>query len=494
MPDLSSLPEAFVSTPELAKMISRQVKIGALRKLSSRLYTKNLSDPAEAIAKRNLWPIVAGFLPGALIADRTALENRPASDGSIFLVSDHTRDIALPGIVLRPRKGPPPLPSDRAFIGSLRLASTPRAFLENLVPSRARTGVARTLPRTDIEKRLDDELRARGEPALQRLRDDARAIAKDLDLEKELRELDAMIGALLGTRTAKLSEATAVARAAGAPYDPHRLELLQRLHSHLSNRSSPVRPATAAGAPLPFFEAYFSNFIEGTEFEVSEAENIVFHGHIPEHRPEDAHDIIGTWRIVSDAGEMEKLPGSSRELVALLKARHASIMQGRPNKRPGVFKTQQNQVGTTVFVEPKLVLGTLERGFELYRSIDAPLHRAMFMTFLVAEVHPFADGNGRTARIMMNAELVAAKESRIIIPTVYRNNYLMSLRLLSQNGEPDALVRTLDFAQRYTVSIDFTSLERARSMLEKTNAFIPANEADERGIRLQLPTPELLAR
>ena len=32
------------------------------------------------------------------------------------------------------------------------------------------------------------------------------------------------------------------------------------------------------------------------------------------------------------------------------------------------------------------------------------------MMFLVSEVHPFADGNGRAARIMMNAELVAAGE------------------------------------------------------------------------------------
>jgi Fic family protein len=30
---------------------------------------------------------------------------------------------------------------------------------------------------------------------------------------------------------------------------------------------------------------------------------------------------------------------------------------------------------------------------------------------LVAEVHPFVDGNGRTARIMMNAELVSVGQT-----------------------------------------------------------------------------------
>ena len=107
--------------------------------------------------------------------------------------------------------------------------------------------------------------------------------------------------------------------------------------------------------------------------------------------------------------------------------------------------------------------------------------------------HPFADGNGRVARIMMNAELVAAGESRIIVPTIYRNNYLMALKALSQNGITGALVRMLDFAQRYTASIDFEALDRARFILERTHAFADPTEAEAAGIRLILPTPEILA-
>ena len=108
--------------------------------------------------------LVAAYLPGALIADRTALENRPAADGSVFLIADHKRDIVLPGMTLRPRKGPPPLESDRPFIGSLRIASPARAFLENMRPSRARYGgVARTLSKREIEERLDEMLRHGGE-------------------------------------------------------------------------------------------------------------------------------------------------------------------------------------------------------------------------------------------------------------------------------------------------------------------------------------------
>jgi hypothetical protein len=494
MPDFSRMPEAFVSTAEFATAVSRELKAGRLRKLGSRLYTRNLKDPPEKIVQRNLWPLVAAYLPGALIADRTALENRPAADGSVFLVADHKRNISMPGVTLRPRKGPPPLETDRSFIGGLRISSPGRAFLENMRPSRAREGVARTLSKRDIEERLDKMLRHGGEPVIQRLRDDAREVAAQLGLPEEFQRLDATIGTLLGTRDAALESPVAVARAAGFPYDPQRLELFQRLFTELAGTAPVTRLAHPTDGPaLPFFEAYFSNFIEGTEFAVDEAVDIVFKGHIPKARPEDAHDVLGTWRVVSDENEMSRLPGDFTELIAVLKRRHARIMEGRPDKGPGRFKADPNRAGSTTFVAPELVEGTLAKGFEIYRGLTGPLHRAIFMMFLVSEVHPFADGNGRAARIMMNAELVAAGENRIIVPTVYRNNYLMALKALSQNRVTGALVRVMDFAQRYTTAIDFSDFERARSILERTHAFADPNEADAAGVRLVLPTPEVVA-
>jgi len=494
MLEISMRAEVFLSNSSIAAAVSREVKLGRLRKLGSRLYTRNLTEAPDKLVKRNLWPLVAAYLPGALISDRTALESRPAEDGSLFFIANHKRSIALPGVTLRPRRGPPPLESDRPFIGGLRIASPGRAFLENMRSSRARDGVARTLPKREVEERLDEMLRRSGEPALQRLREDAREIAGPLQLTDEFQRLDSLIGTLLGTRDARLESPVAIARAAGWPYDPQRLDLLQRLFTELAGSSPMTRLARPTdGVALPFFEAYFSNFIEGTEFAVDEAEDIVFKGHIPAARPEDAHDVLGTWKVVSDYREMSRVPRNFDELKTLLKDRHARIMEGRPDKGPGRFKADPNRAGSTWFVAPELVEGTLAQGFEIYRGLASPLSRAIFMMFLVSEVHPFADGNGRAARIMMNAELVAAGESRIIVPTVYRNNYLMALKALSQNGITGALVRTMDFAQRYTAAVDFTELDHARFMLGRTHAFDDPNEADAAGVRLTLPTPELLA-
>ena len=78
---LYGLPETFVSTTETTKLASKAVQAGKLRKLASRLYTRDLESKPEDIVRLNLWPIVAGYFPDALIADRTALEGVPAKDG-----------------------------------------------------------------------------------------------------------------------------------------------------------------------------------------------------------------------------------------------------------------------------------------------------------------------------------------------------------------------------------------------------------------------------
>ena len=80
-----------------------------------------------------------------------------------------------------------------------------------------------------------------------------------------------------------------------------------------------------------------------------------------------------------------------------------------------------------------------------------------------------------------------AGESRIIIPTVYRSEYLSGLRALTLHEKPTSLVRVLDFAQRYTAQVNFSSLAHAREILEVKYAFDAPERAADLGIRLTLP-------
>ena len=486
----SEFPETVVSTAESRKAISKAVHAGKLRKLASRLYTTDLRGESEAIVKRNLWPIVAGYFPDAVIADRTALEGVPAKDGSVFLVSQKAQsDVELPGFILRPRRGALAQPSDLLFMGVLRLASPARALLDNFAPSRSRLGVARTLSKQELEAHLERILRRSGEDELNRLRDEARRFAPAIGRTEEFAALNRMVGALLNTQTDNLRMPVARARQRGLPFDPARAELFETLRAELHRTAPQTCLAVPANATtLPFFEAYFSNFIEGTEFAVDEAAAIVFENRIPNARPQDAHDVLGTYRIVADPAEMARTPATFAALERLLKRRHAAIMEARPDKAPGQYKAEPNRAGGTMFVAPDLVRGTLDLGFKAYRSLSTPLQRAIFMMFLVSEVHPFADGNGRLARIMMNAELVAAGEQRIIIPTIYRANYLSALKAASNRSSMQPVIRALDFAQRFTRAIDWTGFERAAAELDAAHAFMDSNDAEERGIRLRLPS------
>lgn len=482
---VAAMPEVFVSDTAISKAVSEAVARGQLRKLGSRLYTRNLDEAPERLVLRNWYYLITAYYPDALITDRTALDNQPAPDGSVCLVSDKKRDVVLPGLVFRPRKGPRPLESDRPFIGGARLASTARAYLENMRPARARGGrVARTLSRQEVEDRLDTLIRNQGEEALNRLRDEARQIAPQLGLEKEFDDLYELIGTLLGTRDAEIKGAAGKARAAGRPYDPERIRLFETLFAALRETvpvTRPVpKPTGTANANLSFFEAYFSNFIEGTEFSVEEAEEIVFGGVIPQERPNDAHDILGTYRIVSDPTEMSTLPGDFHEFIALLRRRHAAFMEARPDKNRGAFKTKINRAGNTVFVAPELVTGTLEQGFAFLQGLGEPFQRAVFMMFIISEVHPFTDGNGRVARIMMNAELIAGGQERIIIPTAYHTDYLGALKAIAHNAHTRPLIRMLGRAQEYTHAIDWRDLETARIMLEQTGAFAEGENANLR--------------
>ena len=324
------------------------------------------------------------------------------------------------------------------------------------------------------------------------LRDRARTIAPALRRERALLRLGELISAVPGTAPAPVSASPAVAAwSAGAPYDRMRIERFSQLAAHLSELAPEPAPAlpefTPRRALLPFYEAYFSNYIEGTEFTLDEAARIVFDAAAPDGRPLDAHDILGTYRLVSDDKVMRHTPRTGAELVDLLKERHAIMLERRTDVLPGRVKQVPNRAGSTRFVEPELAEATLAAGFDSGAGVLDPFARAVLLMFLVSEVHPFTDGNGRMARLMMNAELAAADEVRIIIPTVFRLNYLSALKGATHNGQFSSLVSVLRFAQRWTARLDLSTRNTAERDLEATHALVDANEAEAAGVRLVLP-------
>ena len=466
------------SDPALNRQIRVARQRGELREVASRVYSSDVTTLPEVLIRKNWLLIVQHLFAGALISHRSQLEGQPTPDGHLFLTYKYTRNVVLPGLTVHLLEGPAALPSDAPFgDGSLLFASEARGLLENLQPARVRKGgISKNLPIEAVEERLEMVLRIRGEQGLNALRDQARAVATALEWPAELALLQRIVSALLTTQSSDvLTSPVARARALGLPFDAGRVALFTTLLSGLHQTVLPERSDPAPVAPayytVAFFEAYFSNFIEGTEFQVDEAHRLVETGRVVGGRHADSHDVLSTYQLCSNAAEMRVVPRSAEELLAILQRRHAHLMQARPDKRPGQWKEYANQAGLTSFVDPDLVRGTLHEGFKLYQNLREPLARALFMMFLVSEVHPFDDGNGRLARLMMNAELVSADQCRIIITTHAREAYLDALRRLSRQADPSPYIRLLSGAQQFVASLRPDSYESVKQQLEAQQAF-----------------------
>ncbi len=476
--------------------LSRHRAAGEIIKLTTGVHVRGGELPVDKLARHHLWAIAEHYWPGAVITDRCA-DGQP-HDGWLFLAHPNPprrAEVVLPGLTITCRVGPGSQPGDQPYMGRSRLflAGTARSLVENLAtsgrPPKGRP--ARAGGAVDVGSRIDSLARRGGELRVRHALAELDVIAGAFE-PAHVAEVRRLLRAVLGTIPGgHVASPLLAARLAGHPYDEHRVTLFRALAATLRRTAPAVRPAL--GGPsrwewLPFFEAYFSNYIEGTVFSIDEAREIAIDGKIPPTRPQDAHDVSATYRLVSSEREMKRVPVNAEELSELLVERHSLLMAGRPDKRPGQFKEVANSAGGYEFVHPDAVQGTLSSGFDVLSELTDPFHRAVMMMFLIAECHPFDDGNGRMARIMMNAELASAGQVRVVIPSVYRGNYLAALSGMSnQAGAGESLISSLDYTRQWVAWVDWSDWSSARRDLEASNAILDSAIAEQSGQRLRIP-------
>ncbi|MFA6261460.1 MAG: Fic family protein [Bacteroidia bacterium] len=469
------------SESRISKQISKLEKAGKIRKIAPRIYSSNLIEPVEEIVKRNLFQILGKLYPGSILSHRSAFEFQPTKAKHIFVTYTYTKKVELPGITIRFLEGNKPIEGDTTISGELYASQKARAFLENLQSARNPGPTSKCLTLPEIEDKLEQIIRVNGEDEINVLRDKAKAIALKLNMQKEFERLNILISALLTTHTSKvLSSPLAIARAFGAPYDPVRLKLFEVLFRELQNREFKSRPdkniTVKAFRNFAFFESYFSNYIEGTVFEIEEAKRIIQTNKPLPSRSEDSHDILGTYQLVSNRQEMSVTPQSTEEFLHILSYRHKILLSSREDKNPGQFKDKNNFAGSTAFVDFNLVRGTLIQSFNYYKALEHPFSRAAYLKFVLSEVHPFLDGNGRIARVMMNAELVKAGEAKIMIPTVFREDYLGVLKKLTRHEDANSYIRMLQRAIAFSETVFGEDMDEMQEYLKQCNAFLEPME------------------
>jgi len=87
------------------------------------------------------------------------------------------------------------------------------------------------------------------------------------------------------------------------------------------------------------------------------------------------------------------------------------------------------------------IVDAMEVYFELLEEEENPLVQAILGHHMFGFIHPYMDGNGRMARFIMNALLVSAGYSWVIIKVEDRHEYMQCLEEASVDGEIDRFAR-----------------------------------------------------
>ena len=159
------------------------------------------------------------------------------------------------------------------------------------------------------------------------------------------------------------------------------------------------------------------------------------------------------------------------------------MLGNRPEANPGLLKTEVNFAGSSRFVEPGFIRGTMAECSTLALSLPEGLARAIFYAFLVSDVHPFDDGNGRLSRLVMNAELSRTGRCRVIIPTLFHPQYVDGAKQLTQGNSLEGFVKSIALMAVWCSLFDYSELSSLIATLRRCNAL------EESPVRFELLNP-----
>jgi Fic family protein len=209
---------------------------------------------------------------------------------------------------------------------------------------------------------------------------------------------------------------------------------------------------------------YHSNNLEGNSLTYGETKALILFGITAQGKPlKDHFEITGhneaiNWVLDLVKGETELTEVFIRELHTLLlkesSYKEAVTSEGKPTRRKievGKYKTQPNHVITVTgetfyFATPEETPAKMQELIEWFRTEKAkpdvnPIILSALFHYKFIRIHPFDDGNGRVARILMNFILMQFGYPPVIIKTEDKENYYAVLRL----ADADQLEPFIDY-------------------------------------------------
>lgn len=234
-------------------------------------------------------------------------------------------------------------------------------------------------------------------------------------------------------------------------------------HAELERRR-PLSPAEAARLReyLDVEWTYNSNAIEGSTLTRQETLVVLKHGLTVGGKPLVEHlEAINHQHAIDWAERLAMKAGSVTEDD--IKAIHALVLRSIDDENAGAYRQRQVYIAGSTYTPPpgQAVPGRMaELAAWLARSAGDraagrglhPVERAAHVHFYLADIHPFVDGNGRVARLLMNLLLMQAGYPIAIIRAEDRAAYYRTLEA-AHEGQLDASLRLVAEAVDRTLDV-----------------------------------------
>lgn len=254
------------------------------------------------------------------------------------------------------------------------------------------------------------------------------------------------------------------------------LEKIDRLKGELDAlRPLPADVVGRIEQKLRLEASYHSNAIEGNSLTLGETKSLILHGLTAGGKPMRDHlDIEGHDEAVKAIEDAVKRNESLNEVfvrnlhTVLLKEPYeteAITPAGQPTKRLisiGEYKTQPNNVRTTTgemyyFTPPEQVKPAMSDLIDWYRTKENagehPIIIAATFHYRFVRIHPFDDGNGRMARLLMNAILIKHGYTVAIVPREERDRYIRTLEQADQSEDLAEFIAYIAHCCEYALNL-----------------------------------------
>ncbi len=180
---------------------------------------------------------------------------------------------------------------------------------------------------------------------------------------------------------------------------------------------------------------YESNSLEGNSLTLRETEIVLSKGVTVSGKPLKDHmeavNLMQAWERVKELAQ----PNASLTENHLLDL-HRIVLTRVEDSFAGSYRNSTVRIAGANFIPPNplKVPDLMAELFAGLATISDPVERAAQLHHGIAHIHPFADGNGRAARLAMNFILLAAGYPPISISPDLRQDYYRALEA-ADSGE-----------------------------------------------------------